>query len=77
MPIFAYLNKFCINFIHKEASVNNEGYSSLCTITMEVEGKLKFLEAHEQLEDTGILTDLRMINLAKKLYNPKTKYLIL
>ena len=77
MPIFAYLNKFCINFIHKEDSVNHEGYSSLCTITIEVEGKLKFLEAHEQLEYTAILTDLRRINLAKKLYNPKTKYLIL
>jgi hypothetical protein len=43
---------------------------------MKVEGKLKFLEAHEQLEYTGILTDLRRINLAKKLYNAKTKYLV-
>jgi hypothetical protein len=76
LPI-AYLNKFCINFIHKEALVNYEGYSSLCTTTMKVEGKLKFLEAHEQLEYTDILTDLRRINLAKKLYNAKTKYLVL
>ena len=76
MPI-AYLNMFCINFIHKDASVNHEGYSSLCTTTMEVEGKLKFLEAHEQLEYTGILIDLRRINLAKKRYNLETKYLIL
>ena len=43
---------------------------------MEVEGKLKFLEAHEQLEYTSILTDLRRINLAKKLYNPKTNFFL-
>ena len=37
----------------------------------------EFLEVHEQLDYTGILTDLGRINLVKKLYNPKTKYLIL
>ena len=63
---FAYLNNFCINFIHKESLVNHEGYSSLCTTTMYVEGTLDFLEAHEQLDFTGILTDLGRIDLAKK-----------
>ena len=53
-------------FIHKEALINHEGYSSLCTTTMYVEGTLDFLEAHEQLDFTGILTDLGRIDLAKK-----------
>jgi hypothetical protein len=52
--------------IHKEASINHEGYSSLCTTTIYVEGKLDFLKAHEQFDYTGILTDLGMIDLAKK-----------
>jgi len=53
-------------FIHKEASINHEGYSSLCTTTMYVEGKVDFLEAHKQLDYTDILTDLGKIDLAKK-----------
>ena len=53
-------------FIHKEASINHEGYSSLCTTTMYIEGKLDFLEAYEQLNYIGILTDLGGIDLAKK-----------
>ena len=67
MPI-AYLNKFYINFIHKEASINHEGYNSLCTTTIHVgRRENKFLEAHEQLDYTNILTDLRKINLVKKI----------
>jgi hypothetical protein len=30
----------CINFIHKEAAIIHEGYSSLYTTTMHVERKL-------------------------------------
>jgi hypothetical protein len=52
--------------IHKEDLINHEGYSSLWTTTIYVEGKLDFLEAHEQLDYTGILTDLGKIDLAKK-----------
>ena len=37
----------------------------------------EFLEVDEQLDYTGILTDLKRINLAKKWYNPETKYIIL
>ena len=50
----AYLNKFYINFMHKEASINHEGYSSLCTTIIYVEEKLNFLEAHEQFYYTSI-----------------------